>query len=298
MAPGIFGADVAQLRSLSKSIGQSGNALQSIEATVNSVVGSAVWKGADGERFRSEWSSTLRPLLRKSTDSLRDQARTLLAHADEQERTSSGSSGGGGSSTASGGGTAPGSPLGPLLAPVLDAVLDANGNPVYQGANAAVSGAGLGADVLLNQMNKADLLKKMPWSVLGAQYGQAPGLGYLKGTQLLNGLSMVGRAAGVLSIIGGTAQFADGMISGDSNVMWDGGVSTVLAAGSFVPVVGPFFAGASLAWAGMGFLAKDLGYGSTSEMVVDGAKKVGSVIADGADAVADGAKKVWGWLGG
>lgn len=298
MAPGIFGADVAQLRSLSKSIGQSGNALQSIEATVNSVVGSAVWKGADGERFRSEWSSTLRPLLRKSTDSLRDQARTLLAHADEQEKTSSGSSGGGGSSTASGGGTAPGSPLGPLLAPVLDPVLDANGNPVYQGTNAAVSGAGLGADVLLNQMNKADLLKKMPWSVLGAQYGQAPGLGYLKGTQLLNGLSMVGRAAGVLSIIGGTAQFADGMISGDSNAMWDGGVSTVLAAGSFVPVVGPFFAGASLAWAGMGFLAKDLGYGSTSEMVVDGAKKVGSVIADGADAVADGAKKVWGWLGG
>lgn len=298
MAPGIFGADVAQLRSLSKSIGQSGNALQSIEATVNSVVGSAVWKGADGERFRSEWSSTLRPLLRKSTDSLRDQAKILLAHADEQERTSSGSSGGGGGSTAPGGGTAPGSPLGPLLAPVLDPVLDANGNPVYQGANAAVSGAGLGADVLLNQMNKADLLKKMPWSVLGAQYGQAPGLGYLKGTQLLNGLSMVGRAAGVLSIIGGTAQFADGMISGDSNAMWDGGVSTVLAAGSFVPVVGPFFAGASLAWAGMGFLAKDLGYGSTSEMVVDGAKKVGSVIADGADAVADGAKKVWGWLGG
>lgn len=48
MAPGIYGADIAQLRSLSKSLGQSGNALQSIEATVNSVVGSAVWKGADG----------------------------------------------------------------------------------------------------------------------------------------------------------------------------------------------------------------------------------------------------------
>ncbi|MGP4030782.1 WXG100 family type VII secretion target [Pseudarthrobacter sp. 1C304] len=293
MAPGIYGADVAQLRSLSKSIGQSGAALQRIEATVNSVVGSAVWKGADGERFRSEWSSTLRPMLRNSSDTLRDQAKSLLAHADEQERTSTGSSGGGGSA-ASAGGAASGSPL----AHVLDPVLDANGNPVYQVANAAASGAGLGADVLLSQMNKAGLLTRMPWSVLGAQYGQAPGLGYLKGTQLLNGLSMVGRAAGVLSIIGGTAQFADGMLSGDSNAMWDGGVSTVLAAGSFVPVVGPFFAGASLAWAGMGLLSKNLGYGSTSEMVVDGAKKVGSVIADGASAVADGAKKVWGWLGG
>jgi hypothetical protein len=296
MAPGIYGADIAQLRSLSKSIGQSGTSLLGVEATVNSVVGSAVWKGADGERFRSEWSASLRPMLRKAGDSLRDQAKSLLVHADEQAKTSSGSSGGGPS--AAGGGTAPGSPLGTLLAPVLDPVLDANGNPVYQAANTAVSGAGLGADVLLSQMNKAGLLSKMPWSALGAQYGQAPGLGYLKGTQLLNGLSMVGRAAGVLSIIGGTAQFADGMINGDSNAMWDGGVSTVLAVGSFVPVVGPFFAGASLAWAGMGFLAKDLGYGSTSEMVADGAQKVGSVIADGADAVADGAKKVWGWLGG
>lgn len=298
MAPGIYGADVAQLRSLSKSIGQSGTALQRIEATVNSVVGSAVWKGADGERFRSEWSSTLRPMLRHSSDTLRDQAKSLLLHADEQERTSTGSSGGGSSASGGSAGSGSGAASGSPLDPVLDPVLDANGNPVYQVTNAAASGAGLGADVLLSQMNKAGLLTRMPWSVLGAQYGQAPGLGYLKGTQLLNGLSMVGRAAGVLSIIGGTAQFADGMLSGDSTAMWDGGVSTVLAAGSFVPVVGPFFAGASLAWAGMGLLSKNLGYGSTSEMVVDGAKKVGSVIADGANAVADGAKKVWGWLGG
>ena len=293
MAPGIYGADIAQLRSLSKSIGQSGSSLQRIEATVNSVVASAVWKGADGERFRSEWSSTLRPLLRKSSDSLRDQAKSLLAHADEQEKTSSGSAGGGSGAPGGGEGTTPpggGTPLTP--------VVDASGNPVYQGVNAAVSGTGLASDVLLSQMNKAGLLTKMPWSVLGAQYGQAPGVGYLKGTQLLNGLSMVGRAAGVLSIIGGTAQFADGVINKDSNAMWDGGVSTVLAVGSFVPVVGPFFAGASLAWAGMGFLAKGLGYQSTSAMVAAGAEKVGSVIADGAGAVADNAKKVWGWLGG
>lgn len=294
MAPGIYGADIAQLRSLSKSIGQSGSSLQRIEATVNSVVASAVWKGADGERFRSEWSSSLRPLLRKSSDSLRDQAKSLLAHADEQEKTSSGSTGGGTSGPGGGDGGTPSGGGGTPLTPVVDA----GGNPVYQGVNTAVSGTGLASDVLLSQMNKAGLLTKMPWSVLGAQYGQAPGLGYLKGTQLLNGLSMVGRAAGVLSVIGGTAQFADGVMSGDSNAMWDGGVTTVLAAGSFIPVVGPFFAGASLAWAGMGFLAKGLGYQSTSAMVADGAQKVGSVVADGAGAVADSAKKVWGWLGG
>jgi hypothetical protein len=39
----------------------------------------------------------------------------------------------------------------------------------------------------------------------------------------------------------------------------------------------------------MGLLASNLGYGSATEMVGDAARKT-------VDAVADGAKKVWGWL--
>ncbi|MCD4850385.1 hypothetical protein LN996_06135 [Arthrobacter sp. AK01] len=290
MAPGIFGADVAQLRSLSKVMGASGNSLSSLELNINGIVASTAWKGADGERFRSEWSGKMRPMLHKASESLRTQAKSLLVQADEQEQASQGSGGtsqGSGSGTGSGPGTTPFSP-----------VVEANGNTGYQGLNFAASGGGFIADLLLNKMAKANLLVRQPWSLLGAQFGQMPGVGYLKGTQLLNGLSMVGRAAGVLSVIGGVAQFADGYMRGDGYAMADGGITTVLAAGSFVPVVGPFFAGASLAWAGMGFLAKGLGYGSTSEMVVDGAKAVAGAVEDGAKAVADGAKKVWGWLGG
>lgn len=273
-------------------MGQSGSKLLSVESTINGIVGSAAWKGADGERFRNEWSTTLRPMLHTAGDSLRSQAKHLLTQADEQEKASAGS----GTGSKAGPGANPGS--GPGTESPLDPILDANGNAAYQGLNFTASGGGFIADLLLNKMSKAGLLARMPWTALGAQFGQMPGVGYLKGTQLLNGLSMLGRAAGVLSIIGGAAQFGDGLMTGDSNAMWDGGVTTVLAAGSFIPVVGPFFAGASLAWAGMGFLAKGMGYGSTSEMVADGAKKVGSAVADGAKSVADGAKKVWGWLGG
>ena len=288
MAPGIYGADIAQLRSLSKVMGTSGNTLANLELNINGIVASAAWKGADGDRFRADWSSKMRPMLHKASESLRIQAKALLVQADEQEQASQTGSG-----TTPGQGPTPAQPSTPFTP-----VVDANGNTVYQSLNFAASGGGFIADVLLNRMAQGGLLSRMPWSVLGAQYGQMPGVGYVRGTQLLNGLSMVGRAAGVLSVVGGVAQFADGYMRGDGYAMADGGITTVLAAGSFVPVVGPFFAGASLAWAGMGFLAKGLGYGSTSEMVVDGAKAVAGAVEDGAQAIADGAKKVWGWLGG
>lgn len=268
-------------------MGTSGNTLSNLELNINGIVASAAWKGADGDRFRSEWSGKMRPMLHKASESLRAQAKSLLVQADEQEQASQSGAGASGSGSGSGSTSTPFSP-----------VVDANGNTVYQALNFTASGAGFISDLLLNKMSKAGLLLRQPWSVLGAQFGTMPGVGYLKGTQLLNGLSMVGRAAGVLSVIGGVAQFADGYMRGDGYAMADGGITTVLAAGSFVPVVGPFFAGASLAWAGMGFLAKGLGYGSTSEMVVDGAKAVAGAVEDGAQAVADGAKKVWGWLGG
>ncbi|AMB41203.1 hypothetical protein FV140_15680 [Paenarthrobacter ureafaciens] len=288
MAPGIYGADITQLRSLSKVMGTSGNTLANLELNINGIVASAAWKGADGDRFRADWSSKMRPMLHKASESLRIQAKALLVQADEQEQASQTGSG-----TSPGQGPTPAQPSTPFTP-----VVDANGNTVYQSLNFAASGSGFIADVLLNRMAQGGLLSRMPWSVLGAQYGQMPGVGYVRGTQLLNGLSMVGRAAGVLSVVGGVAQFADGYMRGDGYAMADGGITTVLAAGSFVPVVGPFFAGASLAWAGMGFLAKGLGYGSTSEMVVDGAKAVAGAVEDGAQAIADGAKKVWGWLGG
>jgi len=63
MAPGFSGADIAQLRALSKALGQSGNRIKSVESTVNTLVRTAAWKGTDGDAFRSEWTSSLRPML-------------------------------------------------------------------------------------------------------------------------------------------------------------------------------------------------------------------------------------------
>lgn len=106
MAPGLYGADIAQLRALSKSMDQSGARLRTVESTVNSMVQSAAWKGPDGDTFRSEWTATLRPLLNKSSTALQAQSRALLGQADEQERASGAAGAGGGND---GGGTSGGS---------------------------------------------------------------------------------------------------------------------------------------------------------------------------------------------
>jgi hypothetical protein len=288
MAPGLYGADIEQLRLLSKSMGRSGQQLVNTERQVSSLIANAAWKGSDAGNFRREWSSNLRPMLHKASQSLIDASRTLLTQADEQERASTS-----GSMANSGPGpsnpSAPGDP-GTTPATGLEGILSVAGSPGWWAANAAATGAGLYTDSLLASMAKGDLLTKVTnWPWLSAQYAEAPGAGYVKGTQVLNGTSMLGSLSGGLGIVTGGLQLAQGFSTGNTGMTIDGGISTVLAAGSFIPGAGPFFAVAGIAWGGMGLLATHLGYGSASEMIGDAAENA-------VDAVADGAKKVWGWL--
>lgn len=289
MAPGIYGADIDQLRALSQSMGLSGSRLLTTERQISSMVAGTVWKGNDGGNFRREWSGTLRPMLHKASQALSDASRMLLTQADEQQNASTNSGGAGsgpGAAANPGGPGAPGSPQ-----PTgLEGILATAGSPEWWAANAAVTGAGLYADNLLATMASGGLVTKLTnWPWLGAQYGQAAGAGYVRGTQLLNGTSMLGRLSGGLGIVTGGIQLTQGIATGNTGMAIDGSISTVLAAGSLIPGAGPFFAMAGIAWGGMGLLATHLGYGSASAMIGDAA---GNTV----EAVADGAKKVWGWL--
>lgn len=289
MALGLHGADIEQLRSLSKSMGLSGSRLSDTEHRINALVASSAWQGNDAGRFRSEWTGTLRPMLNKATQSLIEASKLLLTQADEQQGASTQ---GGGAGPGSGG---PARPAGPGVAgdspPTgLEGIVSGAGSTPWWAANAAVTGAGLYADDLLATMAKGGLVTKLTnWPMLGAQYGQAAEAGYIRGTQLVNGTSMLGRLSGGLGIVTGGLQLTQGLSTGNTGMAVDGGISTVLAAGSFIPGAGPFFAVAGIAWGGMGLLAGHLGYGSASDMIGDAAENT-------ADAVADGAKKVWGWL--
>ena len=85
MAPGLYGADIEQLRSLSKSMDRSGSRLMDTERQITGLVAGIDWKGNDGGRFRREWSDTWRPMMRQTSQSLLDASKLLLTQADEQE---------------------------------------------------------------------------------------------------------------------------------------------------------------------------------------------------------------------
>ncbi|WAJ32693.1 WXG100 family type VII secretion target [Arthrobacter sp. FX8] len=105
MAGNFYGGDVEQLRQLAKDLAAGANRLNVLGQQLSSSIGSGLWKGRDGDRFRSEWTSSHARLLRSATAGLESAARTLLANADEQEKASTGGPGGPGSG-GSGSGTA------------------------------------------------------------------------------------------------------------------------------------------------------------------------------------------------
>ncbi|MFK0005441.1 WXG100 family type VII secretion target [Paenarthrobacter sp. NPDC090520] len=298
MAPGFYGADIEQLRSLSKQMGQAGSRLQNQELQISGLISSVAWKGTDGDRFRREWSSTLRPLLHKTARSLDDASKTLRTQADEQDKASTP------------GGALGYGPNGPARPPIpggsgtqptpvtgLEGLFGVTGSEGWWAGNGLVTAGGLFADNILAQMAKGGLVTELTrWPWLSAQYGQAAGAGYVKGTQLLNGTSMLGRLSGALGIVTGGLQVYQGIQTGHPGMAVDGGISAALAVGSFVPVIGPACAVAGIAWGGLGLLATHLGYDSASSMVADGAKHVWEGAKDVGESIADGAKKVWGWL--
>lgn len=254
MAPGLYGADVEQLRSLSKQMGQAGSRLQNQELQINGLISSVAWKGTDGERFRREWSSTLRPLLHNASRSLEDVSKTLRTQADEQQQASTQ---GGASSGGSAGANSPQTPGGTVSddTPTTgwEGLLGVTGSQGWWAGNAIVTANGLATDSILAQMAKGGLvteLTKWPW--LSAQYGQAAGAGYVKGTQLLNGTSMLGRLSGALGFVTGGIQVYQGFQTGHPGMAVDGGISAALAVGSFfrwLAPPAPLPASLGVAWA-------------------------------------------------
>jgi uncharacterized protein YukE len=108
MVGNFYGADVAQLRQLAKDLAGGATRLNALGQQLGSSISSTAWRGHDGERFRSEWTSAHQKLLRSATAGLEEASKALLANADEQEKasTSGGSGGAGGGTGGAGQGTA------------------------------------------------------------------------------------------------------------------------------------------------------------------------------------------------
>lgn len=96
----LWGADVAQLRTLAQQFSKTADALQQQSVQLSGQINnSPAWTGQDAQRFRSEWNSNHRTLLQKTAARLKQESKLLLTHADEQEKASTVGGSGGSSET-------------------------------------------------------------------------------------------------------------------------------------------------------------------------------------------------------
>ncbi|MFJ3406607.1 WXG100 family type VII secretion target [Promicromonospora sp. NPDC090134] len=127
----VWGADVAQLRTLATTMRDRTQALETTRTLVDSLIGDLDWYGPSGQQFRAEWSETHRGNLSAAIDSLVQAGNALDRNADDQDRTSAdaglaggagvaagatGTSGAGGGTTATSA-QAPAAPPVPTLSP-------------------------------------------------------------------------------------------------------------------------------------------------------------------------------------
>lgn len=303
VTPGLYGADIEQLRALSKSLGQSGTRLKNVESTVNSLVQSAAWKGVDGDTFRSDWTGSLRPMLNRASESLGSQSKVLLAHASEQEKASS--SGGGQTSSPAPGTPAPSSSSSPAEGRNWG---DAFTDPNYEHAPSGVEwllekwGAddGSGASKITSALQF--VADKFSWNIDLAKVEAGTSKFFDSMKVVGKGLVVLGMSLGVLDIMSGYEnrdpfRVADGAVGG--GLALAAGIAAATGVG--LPVAAAI-GGAGLLW-GLASMASgdvpvtkriwDFGAG-----VVGGVKDLADGAVGGVKDLAEGAKDAVGWVGG
>jgi hypothetical protein len=86
---GFWGADTDALRTMGSVCARRADLLDELEGMLSATIDGVEWVGEDAERFRAEWSGTVRTGLQDRSVELRQQARRLAQHAEEQETASS-----------------------------------------------------------------------------------------------------------------------------------------------------------------------------------------------------------------
>lgn len=289
-------------------MGQSGTHLKSVESNVNSLIQSAAWKGMDADKFRSEWTSSLRPMLILSSSALQEQSQFLLAHASEQERASG----------AEGSGPSPVQNQPTLNQPAQNQPAqgtdtqgrnwgDAFTDPNYEHAPSGLEwllekwiddGSGT-ADLTSALQFVAD---KFSWNIDLANVPAGT-------SKFFDAMKLVGKGLAGLGLTFGILDIASGIENRDPFRVADGAVGGGLAIAAAIAAatgvglpVAAAIGGVGLLW-GLASMASgdvpvtkriwDFGAG-----VVGGVKDLAGGVANGVSDLADGAKDAFGWAGG
>ncbi len=93
----MWGADVAELRTLAQQFGKASDTLlQQSSLLSNQINNNPSWKGQDAAMFRSDWNGSHRALIQQAASALKQESKKLLENANEQEKASNAAPGSGG----------------------------------------------------------------------------------------------------------------------------------------------------------------------------------------------------------
>lgn len=303
---GMYGADVAELRSLAQRFDQAASRLESHRSTVTGVLANTLWRGTDASLFRSVWNADHGPRVTAAARSLRDAAQSLQRNADQQEQASAVDQSGvsnpvfaaGLSATALLGG---GLSLLRIAKPFWDAY--DNVHAVVTTVNSSLGTAFLAAKTegLSMKSSLSTLEHALGFSKSESLFPDGLSKAFRisdKVDGLLSGGRVLGKALGGVGVVFGVMDTIDRVDKGDTWGAIASSTATILGAAALVPTPASPFLGAAAAAISVGQLIADhheeIGHaiGTAATAVAHAAAETTGFIAD----IAGQAKKVWPWL--
>ncbi|GAB5078513.1 WXG100 family type VII secretion target [Arthrobacter sp. AD-310] len=313
MAGTLWGADVAQLRTLAQQFSRTADLLLQQSAQLSGHINnSPAWKGQDAVRFRSDWNSNHRTLLQKTAARLKQESKLLLTHADEQERASNaGTAGGpGGTPGSTGpGGMVPGqgtnNPWGPDWLTDPDSPFR-DGWDIY-GLTKAFPNLRAGLFDIAGMLHKSrigDFLDPAAWrafqnsnefskffnmsnSLFEGKFHEV--LNLAEGSRAFQYVDVFSKGLGVVGVGLDSLDAFNNFQEGDYGSAAYSTTKALLGAGSFLPppagTVCMVASGALALYDNVPVIHDSVNY--VGDKIADGAEAVGGAISDGVDAVGD-----------
>ncbi|WP_062946467.1 hypothetical protein [Brachybacterium sp. sponge] len=207
---GFWGADAEALRTMGAVCARRGELLDELEGRLSAVIDTVEWVGEDAERFRADWAGSVRPALQDRGLELRQQARRLAQHAEEQEAASSPDSFGGPWSS-------PGEFLADMARMAQGMLRDLLGGGALGGEDGP---AGRFADMLREALatpeGRAALLGAFLGSLLGGLLADLVLRGLALGMLLEELLAGLGAGGGLGNLIGEEGRLGEGADGGSA----------------------------------------------------------------------------------
>lgn len=311
MAGNLWGADVAQLRTLAQQFGKvSDTLLQTSSHLTIQINSTPSWKGNDASQFRSAWNSDHRALIQQTARALKNESRRLLDNANEQEKASDAAPGSGGGvsgtpGSRSGSGRAGDDPWGPdwLAGP------DSPFRGAWDFYNVVKAFPNLRSGLfdmaaMLHKSRIGDFFDATAWKafqnsnefskffnvsnqLFEGKWHEAFNL--TEGTKAFQAFDGLGKGLGVLGVGLDSLDAVNSAVDGEYGSAAYSGAKALIGAGSFLPPP----AGTACMVASAGLALYDnvpVVHDSVNWVggkIADGAEAVGDTISDGAEAVGD-----------